>query len=101
MGDWEAGLGLADWIGARPEEASGPSRPRLGSVREVGRAGRGGLERGKEKVSKFLGGGLGLRPPDGPRWGSGIEAGHRRPALGLTPGTAGQASVSPGVDRGA
>ena len=96
-------LGWASRAGEEPAQRRrlGRARPRLGSVREVGRAGRGGLERGKEKVWKFLGGGLGLRPPDGPRWDSGFEAGHRRPALGLTPGTAGQASVSPGVDRGA
>ena len=92
MGDWEAGLGLAGWIGARPEEASGPSPSQTWLCARSGPGGERGAGEGKREGLEVLGRWPGSEAPGWPEVGlrvrgrppptsTGPHAGHGRPGL--------------------
>ena len=108
MGDWEAGLGLADWIGARPEEASGPRPSQTWLCARSGPGGERGAGEGEREGLEVLGRWPGSEAPgwsEAPRMARGGTLGSR-PAIAnqhwasLWAQPAGP-QFPPGVDRGA
>ena len=92
LGDWEAGLGLADWIGARPEEASGPRPSQTWLCARSGPGGERGAGEGEREGPEVLGRWPGSEVPGWPEVGlrvrgrppltsTGPHAGHGRPGL--------------------
>lgn len=96
LGGWEAGLGLVDWVGARPEEASGPRPSQTWLCARSGPGGERGAGEGEREGLEVLGRWPGSEAPGWPEVGlrvrgrppptiTGPHAGHGRPGLSFPP----------------